>query len=157
MDITPEMKEAARKYVREGEVFKPLAGGEGIHHLGGTLLGITEGSSPYAYTLYLNAGEAGEVVDIIALSLTDEEARDTLSKIVGVIALPDFPKYPRFTLSVPDLYRTIEVRYYTRRSSGRYVGILAPTDITSKEVLTAAYRLINTALLREKYPLTAGA
>ena len=65
MEITPEMKEAARKYVREGEVFKPLAGGD--------------------------------------------------------------------------------------------VGILAPTDITSKEVLTAAYRLINTALLREKYQLTAGA
>lgn len=157
MEITPEMKEAARKYVREGEVFKPLAGGDVVGFLEGSLLGITEGSSPYAYTLYLNAGEAGEVVDIIALSLTDEEARDTLSKVVGVVAFPDFPKYPRFSLMVPDLYRSIEVRYYTRRNSVRYVSVLAPTDITSKEVLTAAYRLINTALLREKYPLTAGA
>ena len=153
MEITQEIKAAAREYYRAGEVFKPVAGGDVVGTLGGSLLGITEGKSPYAYTLYFNTGEEGEIVDILAVSLTDEEARDTLSKIVGIIALPVFPQYPRFLLSVPDLYRTIEVKYYTRRNSGRYVSVLAPTDITNKEVLTAAYRLINTALLREKYPL----
>lgn len=157
MEITNDIKEAARVYVRTGEAFIPVAGGDAVRLIEGSLLGITEGSSPYAYTLYLSTGKPGEVVDIVAISLRDEEARNTLSAIVGVIALADFPKYPRFSFLVPDYYRSIEVRYYTRRILGRVENLLAPTDITSKEVLTAAYRLINTALLREKYPLTAGA
>lgn len=153
MEITAEIQAAALVYKRAGEVFTPIAGGAAVREIEGTLLGITEGSDTYAYTMYLNRTDKGEAVNIAAIGLADEEARIVLSAIVGVVGLADFPKYPRFSFSVPGYSRSIEVRYYTRAILGRAVNILAPTDITNKEVLSGVFRLINTALLREKYPL----
>lgn len=132
--------------------------GDAVREIEGTLIGLTTAdSSTYPYTLYLCAptldGKKGGKDAVVAISLKDEEARVVLSAIVGVIALSDFPKYPRFSFLVPDYFRSIEVRHYTRRMWGRVVGLVSPTDITNKEVLAGAGKLIAAALLREKYPL----
>lgn len=158
MEITKEIKAAALEYIRAGEGFTPVVVGDAVREIEGTLIGLTEATTTaYPYTLYLcspTVGGKGCGKDaVVAISLRDEEARNVLSAIAGVIALPDFPKYPRFSFLVPGAYRSIEVRLFTRRVFGRAVGIVSPTDITNKEVLAGAFRLINTALQREKYPV----
>lgn len=156
MEITQEIKEKAIAYYRLQDKFIPAAAAPELpesKEIEGDILGVEEVSDNYAYAIYISAPRfiyAKEEADtVVALQLNEEEARLVLSAIVGTIATVDFPKYPRLRLSIPDYYRSIELAFIYRGT----IRKLSPTEITSKEVAGAAATLINTALLREKYPI----
>lgn len=156
MEITKDIIAAAIVYARSGEYFTTSQeGGQPTKEIEGTLIGIVTGSD--SYTLYLSApalvGASLAKGSIVALQLSEEEARVVLTAVVGAIGSTSFPKYPRFSFRLPEYYRSIEVATFTPAPLGRLVSVLSPTDVTNKEVTSAAAKLITSALQREKYPL----
>ncbi len=161
MEITQDIANKAILYRREGLHFIRTSEAEAptnAKEIEGTLIGIKQSESgAYPYTMYLSSpaikGKTIAEDTIAGVEMKEEEARVVFSAIIGTISLTTFPKSPRLNFRIPGFSRSIEIRFsYLTEYNIRNIILLCPTDITNKEVTAAAVKLINTALLREKYP-----